>query len=172
MQEDQENKASLGCMASKFLAISRNRKTKRRTNQSSLETVWALVLDRSKSAIDSPGDTFFTSAIRSFLEAGFSLASGRTGCDLEPADSLSDSDWLSEDSELLLDSLPCPLPGSLPCSLSDWLPESEPEASSEAEWLHLIERQAERENLESSKNCHRNRFLNPLVMSSDHYFSN
>lgn len=67
------------------------------------------------------------------MEAGFSLASGRTGWDLEPADSLSDSDGLSEDSELLLDSLPCPLPGSLPCSLSDWLPESEPEASSEAE---------------------------------------
>ena len=40
----------------------------------------------------SKADTFFTSAIRSFLEAGFSLASGRTGWDLEPADSLSDSD--------------------------------------------------------------------------------
>lgn len=77
--------------------------------------------------------TFFTSAIRSFLDAGFSLASGRAGWFLEPADSLSDSDALSEASELLLDSLPCPLPGSLPGSLSDWLPESEPDASSEAE---------------------------------------
>ena len=92
-----------------------------------------LVLASSTFSLYSKVDTFFTSAIRSFLEAGFSLASGRTGWDLEPADSLSDSDWLSEDSELLFDSLPCPLPGSLPCSLSDWLPESEPEASSDAE---------------------------------------
>lgn len=66
------------------------------------------------------------------------MASGRTGWDLDPADSLSDSDGLSEDSELLFDSLPCPLPGSLPCSLSDWLPESEPEASSDAELLDAL----------------------------------
>lgn len=75
----------------------------------------------------SEGNTFLTSAILSFLEAGFSLVSGGVCWDFEPVDSLSDSDWLSEDSELLFD--------SLPCSLSDWLAESEPEASSDAEWL-------------------------------------
>lgn len=80
----------------------------------------------------SRSNTFLTSAILSFLEAGFSLVSGGVCWDLEPVDSLSDSDWLSEDSELLFD--------SLPCSLSDWLAESEPEASSDAEWL-MVEKE-------------------------------
>lgn len=84
------------------------------------------------SAQSSRGNTFLTSAILSFLEAGFSLVSGGVCWDLEPVDSLSDSDWLSEDSELLFD--------SLPCSLSDWLAESEPEASSDAEWL-MVEKE-------------------------------
>lgn len=89
--------------------------------------------DRSNVSVQSSrGNTFLTSAILSFLEAGFSLVSGGVCWDLEPVDSLSDSDWLSEDSELLFD--------SLPCSLSDWLAESEPEASSDAEWL-MVEKE-------------------------------
>lgn len=40
----------------------------------------------------SRGNTFLTSAILSFLEAGFSLVSGGVCWDLEPVDSLSDSD--------------------------------------------------------------------------------
>lgn len=38
------------------------------------------------------GNTFLTSAILSFLEAGFSLVSGGVCWDFEPVDSLSDSD--------------------------------------------------------------------------------
>lgn len=40
----------------------------------------------------SGGNTFLTSAILSFLEAGFSLVSGGVCWDFEPVDSLSDSD--------------------------------------------------------------------------------
>lgn len=40
----------------------------------------------------SRGNTFLTSAILSFLEAGFSLVSGGVCWDFEPVDSLSDSD--------------------------------------------------------------------------------
>lgn len=80
--------------------------------------------------------TFFTSARRSFFLTGLSLTSAVVCCDLDSADSLSDSEWLS-DSEELFDSELCDLLLSLPCSLSDWLPDSDAERldSSEAEML-------------------------------------
>lgn len=80
--------------------------------------------------------TFFTSARRSFFLTGLSLTSAVVCCDLDSADSLSDSEWLS-DSEELFDSELWDLLLSLPCSLSDWLPDSDAERldSSEAELL-------------------------------------
>lgn len=86
--------------------------------------------------INSWGFTFFTSAKRSFFLTGLFLTSDVCCCDLDSADSLSDSEWLS-DSEELFDSELCDLPLSLPWSLSDWLPDSDTEwlDSSEAELL-------------------------------------
>lgn len=80
--------------------------------------------------------TFLTSAKRSFFLTGLFLTSDVCCCDLDSADSHSDSEWLS-DSEELLDSELWDLPLSLPCSLSDWLPDSDTEwlDSSEAELL-------------------------------------
>lgn len=80
--------------------------------------------------------TFFTSARRSFFLTGLSLTSDVVCCDLDSADSLSDSEWLS-DSDELFDSELWDLLLSLPCSLSDWLPDSDAEwlDSSEAELL-------------------------------------
>lgn len=80
--------------------------------------------------------TFFTSARRSFFLTGLSLASEVACCDLDPTDSLSDSERLS-DSEELFDSELCDRLLTLPCSLSDWLPDSDAERldSSEAELL-------------------------------------
>lgn len=80
--------------------------------------------------------TFFTSARRSFFRTGLSLTSEVACCDLDSADSHSDSERLS-DSDELLDSELCDRLFSLPCSLSDWLPDSDAERldSSEAELL-------------------------------------
>lgn len=78
--------------------------------------------------------TFFTSASRSFLLTGLSLASDVAS--LDPTDSLSDSERLS-DSEELFDSELSDFRLTLPRSLSDGLPDSDAEwlDSSEAELL-------------------------------------
>lgn len=80
--------------------------------------------------------TFFTSA-RSLFLSRFSLISAMVWRDFDPADSLPDSEQLS-DSDVLLDSECWECACSLPCSLSDWLPDSEPERfdSSDAELLY------------------------------------
>ena len=92
--------------------------------------------------VDQDRRTFFTSARLSFFLTGLSLTSAAACCDLDPVDSPSDSEWLS-DSEELLDSewwARCFL--SLPWSLSDWLPDSDTERldSSDAELLHKTQR--------------------------------